>query len=73
MFIALVLSVLSSRSVGEPESILRGEFGAQVPEAPTSVLETEAIGGAPIEAGGALDGAPAGEAGQDAGEPASGN
>ena len=73
MFIALVLSVLSSRSVGEPESILRGEFGAQVPEAPTSVLETEAIGGDPIEAGGAQDGAPAGEAGQDAGEPASGN
>ena len=77
MFLALVLSVLSSRSVGEPESILRGEFGAQLPEAPTSVLETEAIGGDPVEAGGAQDGAqggaPAGDAGQDANDPGTGN
>ena len=69
MFIALVLSVLSSRSVGQPESILRGEFGTQVPDAPTSVLETEAIGGEPAEG----DGAPAGDGGQPEGDPATGN
>lgn len=65
MFVALVLSVLSSRSVGEPESILRGEFGAQVPGAPTSVLESEAIG-QPAQEGDAPAAAPAGSAGQDA-------
>jgi preprotein translocase subunit SecG len=73
MFIALVLSVLSSRSVGQPESILRGEFGTQVPDAPTSVLETEAIGGEPVEGDGAPAGAPAGDGGQPEGDPATGN
>jgi preprotein translocase subunit SecG len=65
MALALILSVLSSRSVGAPESILRGEFGAQVPAAPASVLETEATGGQPVEGG-----QPAGGGGADAGEPA---
>lgn len=73
MFVALVLSVLSSRSVGEPESILRGEFGAQVPEAPTSVLESEAIGGQPAQDGDAPAAAPAGGAGQDADDTDSGD
>lgn len=63
MFLALVLSVLSSRSVGQPESILRGEFGGQVPEAPTSVLETEAIGGDPAQGTPAEGGQPADDQG----------
>ncbi len=73
MFLALVLSVLSSRSVGQPESILRGEFGTQVPEAPASVLETEAIGGDPAEGDGQPAGAPAEGAGQETDDPGAGN
>ncbi len=52
MFVALVLSVLSTHTVGAPESILRGEFGAQVPEAPTSVLEAEGTDATPDDAAG---------------------
>lgn len=43
LFLALVLAVLSSRAGSAPESILQEGLGPtpQVPEAPTSVLESE--------------------------------
>lgn len=49
LFLALVLAVLSSRVSGTPESILRQGLGPvpQVPEAPASVLESEATEGLP--------------------------
>lgn len=45
LFLALVLAVLSSRAGSAPESILQEGLGpaTQVPEAPTSVLESEGI------------------------------
>ena len=45
--LALVLAILSSRSTQQPESVLRNQFGpgGQVPEAPTSVLESETDAG----------------------------
>ncbi len=47
IFLALVLAILSSRSTQQPESVLRNQFGpgGQVPEAPTSVLESETDAG----------------------------
>lgn len=58
LFLALVLAVLSSRGSGTPESILRQGLGPvqEVPEAPASVLESEATEGLPPAGGGEADG-----------------
>ncbi len=54
LFLALVLSILSSRSSQAPESILRGQFGptGAAPESPTSVLQSEVEGGESPAGGG---------------------
>lgn len=54
LFLALVLSILSSRSTQAPESILRGQLGPAggAPESPASVLQSEVEGGNDSTAGG---------------------
>jgi preprotein translocase subunit SecG len=63
LFLAVVLAVLSARQSAPPESILRTEFGQSGQAAPTSVLESETLGGPAVEEGAA----PAPEAGQEEG------
>lgn len=45
--LALLLSVLSARDSGPAESILQQETGTQVPQSPSSVLESESRRGQP--------------------------
>ena len=54
LFLALVLSILSSRSSQAPESILRGQFGpgGAAPETPASVLQSEVEGPGEAAVGG---------------------
>ncbi|MDT8435359.1 MAG: preprotein translocase subunit SecG [Gemmatimonadota bacterium] len=45
LFLSIVLAILSARTSGPPESILRSEFGAPAGQRPASVLESESSGG----------------------------